>query len=52
MPEPVGLPDAEIIKQLAVIEAIGEMSIPPIPPAALQIILDKARAKMTLRPGP
>lgn len=49
-PQPAGIPEPEIIKTLALIEAQGEMTIPPIPPAALQAILAKARADMTEKP--
>ena len=50
MPESVGLSDAQIIAQIAQAEAIGEMQIPPIPPGQLQVILDKLRAALELKP--
>jgi len=48
--QPVGLEETEIVKQLVLIEAQGEMSIPPVPPGQLQAILAKARKDMTEKP--
>ncbi len=50
MTQPTGIPDSEIIKQLALIQATGEMQIPPIPPGQLQSILAKARKDMEEKP--
>ena len=50
MPQPVGIPESEIIAQVAQAEALLEGNIPPIPPARLQDILDKLRAKLEVKP--
>jgi len=50
VPEPVGLPESEVIAQVAQAEAILEGRIPPVPPAQLQDILDKLRAKLETKP--
>jgi len=50
MPQPVGLPEREIIRTLAIIEANLEMTIPPVPLPQRQAILDKARLDMTVKP--
>ncbi len=50
MPQPVGLPESEIIAQVAQAEAIGEMQIPPLPTGKLQEILDKLRLALELKP--
>ena len=46
---PVGLSDKEIIRSLAVIEANLEAS--NVPPPQRQVILDRARAQMELKPA-
>jgi len=52
MADPVGIPESEIIKAVAQIEAFGEMMIPPLPPGQLQAILAKMRATLTEQPTP
>lgn len=50
MVQPVGLSEAEIIAQVAQAEAMGEMQIPPLPPAQLAAILTKLRKDLTEKP--
>jgi len=45
-PEPIGISDAEITKQLVQIEAFAEMQTPPVTGARLAAILANARAKL------
>jgi len=46
---PVGLPDKEIIRTCAVIRAFGEIN--NIPPPQLDVIVDRARDAMLLKPA-
>ena len=46
---PVGLSDAEIIRTLATIEALAEVN--NVPPPRMQLILDKARERMEVKPA-
>jgi len=48
--DPVGLSEAEIIAEVALAEAQGQ--IQNVPPAQLQPILDKLRKKLTEKPTP
>lgn len=47
---PVGIPDAVIIRELAALEAMGEIN--NVPPPRLTDILAKAREKMELKEKP
>jgi len=49
--DPTGLSATQVRAQVAQAEAIGEMQIPPIPPGQLQVILDKLRAALELKPS-
>ena len=42
-PAAIGVSIGEAARTLALIEAIGEMQVPPLPPGKLQSILAKAR---------
>jgi len=46
VPKPIGISIAEAAKTLAVIEALGEMQVPPLPPGKLAAILAKAKKDM------
>ena len=46
---PTGIPQTRVIEILAQLEADGEIA--NVPPPQLQQILDKAKAKLTLKPG-
>jgi len=43
---PDGVPLPRIVETLALIEALAEMQIPPLPPGKQQAILAKARQEM------
>lgn len=49
MPDPVGLPDSEIIKAIAGLRAFGE--IMNVPGPQLDLILDRAKLEMEVRPS-
>jgi len=48
LPEPVGIPESEIIRTLAGLQALGE--IMNVPPAQLRAVLDKAEAELRVKP--